>query len=224
MVYVTGDLHGEYERFTKTAIRKLRKNDVLFVCGDFGFLWNGGKKEAKILNKIGKKRFHTVFVTGCHDNYALLRQYPEEEWCGGKVRAISGNLKQLCRGEIYTVEGKTFFAFGGGESSSSVSIEDNPYWWPEEQPTPEEEAYAFEKLASVGNRVDYIITHETSVSLCEFLNIPPADVNSRINNFLEKIGKTVEFKQWFFGKFHQDKAITGKQRAVYLQVVPVKES
>lgn len=223
MVYVTGDLHGEYSRFSKTAIKKLKKRDTLLVCGDFGFVWNGDKAEKKFLKKIGKKKFTTLFVTGCHDNYNLLSEYPEEEWCGGKVRVISGRLMQLCRGEIYTVEGKSFFAFGGGESSDESVREESNLWWPEEQPSPEEEAQALRKLETWGNQVDYIITHDAPVSICEFLNVPPIDVNSRINNFLETVGKTIQFKQWFFGKLHQDKSITNRHRAVYLKVIPLKD-
>ena len=131
MIYVTGDLHGEFSRFQKTEIKKLKKGDTLIVCGDFGFVWAGGKKEKKLLKKIGKKRFNTVFVTGCHDNYELLKKYPEKEWCGGTVRVLSGRLMQLCRGEVYTLEGKTFFAFGGGESADGMLREENNLWWPE---------------------------------------------------------------------------------------------
>lgn len=222
MIYITGDLHGEYSRFTKTGINKLKKGDTLIVCGDFGFVWNGGKKEQKLLKKIGKKDFNTVFVTGCHDNYDLLKEYPEQEWCGGKVRVLSGRLMQLCRGEIYTLEGKSFFAFGGGESTDGMLREENNLWWPEEQPNKVEEDYAFQKLEQWGYKVDYIITHDAPVSLCEFLGVPPTDVNSRINNVLERVGKLVEFKCWFFGKLHQDKVITSHHCAVYLKVIPVE--
>ena len=47
MVYVTGDLHGEYSRFRKTGIKKLKKGDTLIVCGDFGFVWDGSRREQK---------------------------------------------------------------------------------------------------------------------------------------------------------------------------------
>ena len=41
MLYVTGDTHGDYERFTSSALKKLKKGDTLFICGDFGFIWDG---------------------------------------------------------------------------------------------------------------------------------------------------------------------------------------
>lgn len=223
MVYVTGDFHGEYKRFSAPEYGRLKKGDTLIVCGDFGFVWENTDKEKKQLKKIGKKKFNTVFVTGCHDNYEALAEYPEEEWCGGRVRRISGNLRMLCRGEIYEIEGKYYFAFGGGESTDGMLREDNNLWWAEEQPSAEEEALAWERLAAVGNRVDVIISHDAPTNILEFLNLPPMDVNSRINNFLDAVGKTVEFGQWYFGKLHLDKAITNRHRAVYLKVLPVEE-
>ena len=43
MLAVTGDTHGEEGRFwyTDSAISKhLRKGDYLFICGDFGYIFN----------------------------------------------------------------------------------------------------------------------------------------------------------------------------------------
>ena len=45
MVYVTGDMHGDFERFKLPAMKKLKKGDTLIICGDFGFLWDGSKEE-----------------------------------------------------------------------------------------------------------------------------------------------------------------------------------
>ena len=223
MIFVTGDLHGEYDRFKTDEFKKIKKGDTLFVCGDFGFVWNGSPKEQKFIRKIGKKKFTTVFVTGCHDNYDRLKRYSESEWNGGKVRVISGKLMQLCRGEIYTVEGKTAFAFGGGEGGDSMLRAENDLWWPEEQPTAAEEKAALQNLAEAGNKVDYIITYDAPISIAEFLNVPPSDVNSRINNFLETVLKTVTFERWCFGKLHTDKVITGRQQTVYLKVIPLNK-
>ena len=43
MVYVTGDLHGDYSRFKRPEMKKLRAGDILLVCGDFGFIWDNSK-------------------------------------------------------------------------------------------------------------------------------------------------------------------------------------
>ena len=64
MIYITGDIHGDFSRFRSPALKKLRKNDALIVCGDFGFIWDGSEKEQKILKKIGKLPYNVLFVEG----------------------------------------------------------------------------------------------------------------------------------------------------------------
>ena len=75
MIYVTGDLHGDLQRFKEKAIRRLGRGDFLLCCGDFGFVWDGSAAEEKVLSWIGKRRFTTLFVDGCHDNLDLLARY-----------------------------------------------------------------------------------------------------------------------------------------------------
>ena len=41
MIYVTGDTHGDIERFKSSGIHKVKKGDSIIVCGDFGFVWDG---------------------------------------------------------------------------------------------------------------------------------------------------------------------------------------
>lgn len=131
MILITGDLHGELERFQDKQIKRLKKGDTLIVCGDFGFVWDHSQKEQKVLEKLGKKKYNILFVEGTHDNLSILSQYPEEQWNGGTVRRISGNLMKLERGSVYTVEGKTFFAFGGGESGDMDARREGVSWWAE---------------------------------------------------------------------------------------------
>ena len=86
MIYLTGDLHGDFERFRSKEMKKLKKGDTLIVCGDFGFVWDGSKKEQSILKKLGKSKYQILFIEGTHDNLDLLSQYPQEEWNGGKAQ------------------------------------------------------------------------------------------------------------------------------------------
>ena len=64
MIYITGDTHGELDRFKGKELRRLGKNDVLFVLGDFGFLWDGGKEERKRLDWLAKRPY-TTKTTRC---------------------------------------------------------------------------------------------------------------------------------------------------------------
>ena len=44
MVYVTGDTHGDISFFKDPKLKKLTEEDILIVCGDFGFLWDRSDK------------------------------------------------------------------------------------------------------------------------------------------------------------------------------------
>lgn len=55
-------------------------------------------------------------MDGTHDNLPMIREFPEEEYAGGTVRRIEGNLLYAERGTILTLEGKKVFFLGGGVS------------------------------------------------------------------------------------------------------------
>ncbi len=111
MIYVTGDMHGDLNRFKVPEIKKLKKGDTLIVCGDFGFIWDGSKKEKNVLKKLSEKEFNIAFVDGCHENFDILEETEPEIWNGGKARFISNNIIHLMRGQVYTIEDKKIFTF-----------------------------------------------------------------------------------------------------------------
>ena len=55
MVYLTGDTHGELDRFKHGRLRWLGKRDIVVVLGDFGFVWDGSKEEQKKLDWLRKR-------------------------------------------------------------------------------------------------------------------------------------------------------------------------
>ena len=49
MIYITGDCHGNYERFNASIFpeqNEMTKEDYVIICGDFGGVWN--KEESKM--------------------------------------------------------------------------------------------------------------------------------------------------------------------------------
>lgn len=65
MICVTGDLHGDITRFKSPVLKKLRRGDALIITGDFGCIWDGSKKEKKMLKKLGQKEVQRAFCGGC---------------------------------------------------------------------------------------------------------------------------------------------------------------
>ena len=221
MIYVTGDTHGDIDRFKDSAMKKLKKNDTLIICGDFGFFWDGSKKEKSVLKKLASKDYTIAFVDGCHENFDILESYPISEWNGGKARIINKNIVHLMRGQIYTIEDKKIFTFGGGHSQDFEFRGSSENWWERAQPTHDEIREAIRNLDENNNTVDYIITHEPPASLKDCLNV---DVLQRleVHAFFEDIIKTCKYSKWFFGKCHIDKHIPIRFYAVFSNVTPLK--
>lgn len=220
MIYATGDTHGDYSRFKDPQIKKLGRGDTLIICGDFGFFWDGSKKEEQVLKKLRSKDFTIAFVDGCHENFDILEKFPESTWNGGMARVIAPNIVHLMRGQIYTIENKKIFTFGGGHSQD-IDFRRNQDWWEREQPTHEEIKEAMLNLEKHNNTVDYIITHEPPASLKDCLGV---DVFQRleVHAFFEDIIKTCKYEKWFFGKCHIDKHIPIKFYALFNNVTPLK--
>ena len=223
MIYITGDIHGDFSRFKDPALRKLKKNDALIICGDFGFIWDGSENEKKLLKKIGRRRYNVLFVEGSHENYDLLEKYEVSEWCGGKTRLISGRLRQLMRGQVYEIAEKTVFAFGGGQSDDSMELIQGQNWWPREIPDESELSEGLKNLEKADNKVDFIVTYEPPAKLHDFIDHKSGDVN-HINTYLNDIYEKTTFAKWFFGKLHLNKLIPPKYHAVYDGIVVADET
>lgn len=220
MVYVTGDFHGDFARFSSADIRKVKKGDTLIVCGDFGFLWNGGVKEKRLLKKLGKLPYTLLFLDGVHENYDLLAAYPVTEWNGGRVQVIEGNLIHLLRGEIYMIEGERYFVFGGGESSDHDIRLQAKTWWEAEMPSAEDMMRGLHNLEQCGNTVDYVLTHEPSGKASGYIHNRFLRLDG-VNVYLNQIEENVTFRRWFFGSVHLDKPMSARHQAVFRQVYPV---
>ena len=88
MLYLTGDLHGEGEELLQRA-RALGAGDYLLVCGDFGMVWRGTRREALRLDWLNARlRCTVLFVDGNHENFDLLERFPIGVWQGGLVHRI----------------------------------------------------------------------------------------------------------------------------------------
>lgn len=222
MIYVTGDMHGSVSRFEEKAFDKLRSGDILIICGDFGFIWNGDGQEEKILQFMGRQKYKILFIDGCHENFDKLYSYPEDYWCGGKIHRINDNLFHLCRGQVFNIEGNTIFTMGGGYSvDAEIRASRGMRWWEEEMPTKREMEDAVTVLYEHSLKVDYIITHECPTKIKDLLSKDYSNKNP-LTSFFDELSGRVNYKHWFFGSMHKDRHISSKHTAVYLEVVPLQ--
>ncbi len=220
MVYITGDLHGDISRLEKM---NLKKYDTLIVCGDFGFIWDDSELEKKYIKKISKLPYMILFVEGTHENFDLLKKYPEKDFAKSQARQITDNIYQLLRGHIYEIDGHTFFTFGGGESVDKEIRQAYNNYWPEELPTVNEMKNAVANLDKVNRKVDYIITHEPSARV-KGLFCDKIDNINTLNRFFDDVSKQVQYKKWFFGSVHKDRQVPPNYMAMFTSVLSIDEN
>ncbi|MCD7833807.1 MAG: metallophosphoesterase [Lachnospiraceae bacterium] len=188
MFYITGDTHRDFTRFSKRSRFRSKchpgEGDYVIVCGDFGLLWDKTPTFAFDLDVMSRYPFTILWVQGNHENYDMIAEYPIEYWNGGKVRhIIRDKVILLERGQVFQIDGKSFFTFGG---ASCHDIQDgildpndpdftekrrkadrqrkmyrirNVSWWEAELPTEEEMREGMQNLEKAGNQVDFVITH-----------------------------------------------------------------
>lgn len=225
-VYITGDMHGSLERLYERSFRRLKSGDTLIVCGDFGYIFKGDKTERKVIDFFATRKFVTAFVDGTHDNLDKINASRVTYWHGGMVHRIKGNLLHLMRGQIFEIEGSTFFTFGGGESTDKDMRLPQGYWWRDEEATPFEMAEGARRLDEADLRVDYIITHEppSLVKSAILLRRGDSDRINKLNGYFEEIGRSCEFRHWYFGALHEDRLITEHHTCVFRKMIPIDKS
>ena len=233
-IYITGDTHGEidiHKLSTKVfpAQKEMSSEDYLIVTGDFGFpccasdIQENSKAHKTYrywLKWLKSKPFTILFVDGNHEHHDFWDAQPVREWHGGMVHIHpeADNIVHLIRGEIYTIDGETVFAFGG---ASSHDIEpqydefgrcvwkgrtEGENWFQRENASEAEKNRAREYLEQHGNQVDIIITHTPPKCVCDEIlkavgETPREDPTAE---FLNEIQETVDYGLWVCGHIHKD--------------------
>lgn len=225
----------------------MTKDDYVIICGDFGGVWNKGeesKEETMLMDWLENKSFTTLFVDGNHENFDRLNAYPVEEWHGGKVHKIRPSVIHMMRGQVFKIDGKSIFTFGGARShdiDGGILEPDDPdykkkkkkldkgwrpyrinhlSWWQQELPSEEEMEEGRRNLTVHDNTVDFIVTH-CCASSTQFLlagGMYKPDIETE---YLEEIRQNIKFRKWFFGHYHDNRNINTEEILLYEQIIRV---
>ncbi len=257
MIYITGDTHGDFRRFSNRRMRanlpELSENDYIIICGDFGMCWCSEFTKTFLFNSefFSEKPYTILWVQGNHENYDMLEEFQLEEWNGGKVRHIvRDKVILLERGQVFTIEGKTFFTFGGASSHDvgggildrkdpNFSLkrkralnEGLPYrilgesWWPQELPSEEEMQEGLRNLEKADYKVDYVITHCCATSVQDALDVTPGKIYEAdvLTDYFQNLEGKLTYRHWYFGHYHDDKQVDDKHTLLYHFVVKPDEN
>ena len=248
MTYITGDAHSDFTRFTEENFpiqSEMIKNDYVIICGDFGGVWTfeeESAREKEALEWLNNKSFTILFVDGNHENFTRLYNYPVEEWHGGKVHKIRDSVLHLMRGEIFDIDNKKFFTFGGAKSHDiqdgilNLGEEEKIYnyrkrgayfrirdfsWWDLELPTEEEMNNGIKNLEKVNYKVDYVISHCCPTNIQALLG-GGTYKKDYFTDYLQKISEKLEFKKWYFGHYHNNRQVNDKYALLYEDIIPLE--
>lgn len=258
MIFICGDIHGAYDYFKISwLIHKLQKDGTIDKCiledkqiyiictGDFGFIWRGtkgygnkngfgintqdGKTISDAFDRLAEKNNITfMFLDGNHENFDVLNKVKKSVKWGGYVQQVSAHVYHLMRGEVYTIEGKTFLTIGGGLSVDKKYRTEGKSWWPQEELTQDEANYAMKNFEAHGLKVDYILSHtcpQPVVNRLEMECLPAYDTatwgkktDDPTTIKLTPFALVGDFKAWIFGHFHVDHKIIWHHKPYYCQI------
>ncbi len=234
-------------------------------------VFSESKSEQEALDWLDNRPFTTLFVPGNHENYDRLtgvknkkllhswmyehmndsekekleNGYAQKDWRGGKVREIRPSVLMLERGEIFNLNGRYIFAFGGARShdirdgilhptdfETEAAFEkeykvwkytkqfrvEGVSWWEQEMPTDEEMFYGEENLKkhiASGKKIDFFICHDAPAGDSYFFGFK-ADP---LNNYLQKMENLAKPKKVFYGHLHNNKKIFDNHYLLYEQII-----
>ena len=252
MIYITGDTHGKFERRFGTGAfpeqKDMTKDDYVIICGDFGGIsdrFGESDSEKYWLDWFNSGTYTLLFIDGNHENFDRIESYPEKEWHGGRIHEIRPYVYHLMRGQVYEIDGKRLFTFGGAAShdiagglldlddpefrrkKKQLDQEYKPYrikkltWWEQEMPSYEEMKEGIANLQKNNNEVDYIVTHCCSTSTQNVLGVQGRYSPNKATEYLEIIKNTVKYKKWFFGHYHRNENVNSKEILIFEQIIRI---
>lgn len=243
MIFVTGDCHGDYHRFAASNFpeqKYMDREDYVIVCGDFG-LWDESREQRYWLDWLEELDFTLLWVDGNHENYDLLKTYPVVYWKGGDVQMIRSNIIHLKRGQMFSLQGSSFFTFGGARSHDVTDGILEPgtrdfkqrkkalegvgahfrinhiSWWREEMPSEKEYRAGLEIMEGCGWNCDYIITHCAPTSIQDYFSYGRFEADE-LTDYLEAVKKQCQYKKWFFGHYHDNEMFDDKHQLLYQNI------
>lgn len=250
MIYITGDCHGEWDRFSMENFQEqkvMTRDDYVIVCGDFG-IWDDSPRERWWLDWFEKKNFTLLFCDGNHENFDQLATYEVVPFHGGKAHRIRDNIYHLIRGYVFDLGGRSFFVFGGARShdiqdgildvrdfSSAAKMRaafrrriasgqrlriNHESWWEEEMPSQSEMDRGLESLRAVENRVDFLVSHCGPHVVASQILHKHIEPDP-LTQYFDRLVQSVTFTKWFFGHYHDNRNIMEKFVLIYEQIIRI---
>lgn len=156
MIAATGcTVDGIEHLFGDPVVCSMSKHDFLLIAGGTGI----GAPRADIPQVLGDYRqlpCSVLFLDAPGDDFDMYREYPMRPWNGGLAQWFCRGVMRLCRGQVFSLFGKSVLTVGGGTTVGRNDTGKYYDWWPEQDIT---DADVSESLRNAGSGyVDAVIS------------------------------------------------------------------
>lgn len=156
MIYMLGDIHGEWDVLNRLA-KKINSDDIIIQVGDFGIY------PARLMSL--KQKFTDGFpcklliIDGNHEHFGIIN-----EWSKNELTEFHSNFFYVPRGYIMEIQGQLFGFLGGAESIDKAWRVHGENWFAEERVQSNDIETLQQNLN--GRQLDVLVTHSPP----EFVN------------------------------------------------------
>lgn len=217
MIYITGDTHGDFKQLYDYCVHTpMTEDDTIIILGDAGINYYGDMKDLLLKETIRRHIPATLFII--HGNHEMNPEYMDT--CKTKVYKEGEvfyepefpNIVYAKDGEVYNMDGHQTICLGGAYSVDKYyRLQRGWNWFPDEQMSPEVKKRCEDKLKSLDNKIDVVLSHTTPYKFMPtdmFLsNIDQSTVDSSMEHWLQDICNTITYNHWFAGHFHCDRTV-----------------
>lgn len=244
LIYITGDTHNnkDLENLSQQNMRlycqeqgaDFRDVTTVIVLGDFGLPWEKcpvddegihptNQKDKELLEWYCGKDFTVLALMGNHDNYDMIEKLPEVGMLGASVFKVARNVFYLKRGQVYSIEGKSFLVLGGAVCDDKALRTPHEDWWEQEEWTEGEKSACLSRILAAGGHFDYVLSHTGTTAGIAAANpyfrieehLPALHKDSNVL-FNDKVDSLVSYKKWFFGHWHRDWGYDNYRESQYI--------
>ena len=205
-------MHAENRSAIEEYVKICAEDDLLIILGDLGLSFENTEENRAFDEYFLSLRANIAFLDGNHENHPLINSYPTEEWHGGLVHRLTPNIVHLIRGNIYDIDGNSFFVMGG--CKSSPKWKEMGLWYDGENPSEKEIVFAYQNLKQHGNAVDYVLTHKYETEDCS------SESEFSLEGLIYYLKTKVAYKAWISGHWHSHIKFDEKHFCVYDQLLP----
>ena len=227
---ITGDTHSQFSRFKSLGNMP---NTAVIILGDAGINYHLDERDLSAKRYLAKFLFTFYCVRGNHevrpsDVDSMKRIWDDEVSGFVWIEDDFPNIRYFDDWGVYWIDGLRTLVIGGAYSV------DKPYrlangwkWHANEQLTAKEMDECARTAMATKHGFDLILSHTCPRSLQPtdlFLGcIDQSAVDSTMEDWMDRLGRMVEWKHWLFAHYHADRIEWPHVEQFYMEMEPLQD-